>query len=100
MAFCILEDLQGEVELIVFPSALEKCASLLKEGEVLLVSGTAQLREALAEDGEDELKLLVRAVRRAEPGRRGARGGTFVPQPRGGVPQNHRCQRREAGRGA
>ena len=67
MAFCILEDLQGEVELIVFPSALEKCASLLKEGEVLLVSGTAQLREALAEDGEDELKLLVRAVRRAEP---------------------------------
>lgn len=67
MAFCVLEDLQGECELIVFPSALEKLSPLLSEGAVLLVTGTAQLREAVSEDGEDELKLLVRTARRAEP---------------------------------
>ena len=67
MAFCVLEDLQGECELIVFPSALEKLSPLLSEGAVLLVTGTAQLREAVSEDGEDELKLLVRTASRAAP---------------------------------
>lgn len=100
MAFCVLEDLQGECELIVFPSALEKLSPLLSEGAVLLVTGTAQLREAVSEDGEDELKLLVRTARRAEPDGTAAEAEKAGPHAGGGLSQNHRRQREGARRGA
>ena len=41
MAFATLEDIQGSVELVIFPRAWAKYADELRSGEVLLVSGKA-----------------------------------------------------------
>lgn len=39
MAFITLEDMNSEVEIIVFASVFEECSSYLKEGEVVAVEG-------------------------------------------------------------
>lgn len=41
MGFVTLEDVTGEIELVVFPQAWEKSGSLVKEDEVLLAEGKA-----------------------------------------------------------
>ncbi len=45
MAICRLEDLDGEIEVLVFPSAYPAVANDLKEGEVVLVKGRLSLKE-------------------------------------------------------
>ncbi len=39
MAFAVLEDLQGTVELVIFPRVWQKCKELVRENEVVLVKG-------------------------------------------------------------
>lgn len=60
MAFVTLEDFQGSIEIIIFPKVYEKCAAFLKEDEVLLITGRANV----SADGEgkviaQEIKPLV-----------------------------------------
>lgn len=45
MAFVQLEDMIGEIEIIVFPKILQRASALLYEGSALLVRGTLSLEE-------------------------------------------------------
>ncbi len=45
MAFAELEDLQGSVEIVIFPDAYEKTRELWKPDSLLLVRGTVQVRD-------------------------------------------------------
>ena len=45
VAFIMLEDLFGMIEVIVFPAILEKYASLVNEENVVLIKGRVSLRE-------------------------------------------------------
>ncbi|MBE6720068.1 MAG: DNA polymerase III subunit alpha [Ruminococcaceae bacterium] len=53
MAFVTLEDLYGTVEVILFPKVFLQYASLVREGEVIAVSGT------LSVEDEKDAKILV-----------------------------------------
>jgi DNA polymerase-3 subunit alpha len=48
MAFAELEDLQGSVEIVIFPDAYEKTRELWKPDNLLLVRGTVQVRDDVA----------------------------------------------------
>lgn len=56
MAFCTLEDLYGEVELIVFPTVFEKYKDILVEDAKLVVTG------AVSVEDEKNSKILVDTV--------------------------------------
>lgn len=43
MAFCSLEDLYGEVEVIVFPTVYEQCKQFLKEDAKLVITGNVSI---------------------------------------------------------
>ncbi|MBR3173212.1 MAG: DNA polymerase III subunit alpha [Eubacterium sp.] len=45
MAFITLEDLVGTVEVIVFPRQFEQYRTLMEEGQIIFVSGEAQIEE-------------------------------------------------------
>lgn len=45
MAYCTLEDLTGEVDVLVFPNTLEKYYDLVKADNYVLIDGTLQLQE-------------------------------------------------------
>ncbi len=45
MAFVTLEDLVGTVEVIVFPRQYEQYRTLMEEGQIIFVSGEAQIEE-------------------------------------------------------
>ena len=63
MAYVVLEDLYGSMELLVFPRVLSVNLGLLKPGNVLLVRGRLSMRE------DEEPKLLADAFETApEPG--------------------------------
>ncbi|MEE1169510.1 MAG: DNA polymerase III subunit alpha, partial [Anaerovoracaceae bacterium] len=53
MAFAVLEDLYGEVELVVFPNAYERYNALLAEDSIILVRGKLNFKE------EELPKILV-----------------------------------------
>lgn len=55
MAFALLEDIQGNVELVVFPKVWKKHEDLLRSNEILLVKGSL-------DSSRDEPKLLVKTV--------------------------------------
>ncbi len=57
MAFVMLEDLYGSVEVIVFPSVYEKYRPLLEEDSLVILEGRLSLRE------EEDPKILVDKVR-------------------------------------
>ena len=67
MAFCAFEDTVGETELIVFPRQLEEFGALLKEGAVLCVTGEITVKEAFDDEGEDELKIIIKNVSEINP---------------------------------
>lgn len=46
MAFVILEDIQGSVELVIFPRTWAKYAKIIRSGKALLVSGKADTEKA------------------------------------------------------
>lgn len=56
MAFAVLEDLPGQIELVIFPSVYEKYNNLIEEGNVVLVEGHIQASEV------EEPKILVDAM--------------------------------------
>lgn len=56
MAFITLEDLTGEIELIVFPAPLSAHTHLLTTGSIIAVRGTISVRE------EENPKILVNNV--------------------------------------
>lgn len=45
MAFVVLEDLYGSIEVIVFPKVMEKVSSLIEEDALILVRGRISIRE-------------------------------------------------------
>lgn len=45
MAFVTIEDLYGEIEIVVFPNMFEKYRELLKEETAIVVTGTTNIRE-------------------------------------------------------
>lgn len=66
MAFATLEDLQGTVELIVFPAVYEEYAELLKEDSIIAVEGRLSLRE------DEEPKVIcekIKSLRKSEKGK-------------------------------
>lgn len=55
MAFVMLEDLAGTVEVVVFPTVFRKNASALKQDQPLLIRGRVNARE-------DEVKVLAEEI--------------------------------------
>ncbi len=55
MGFVTVEDLNGSVEVVVFPSIYAGCADLLTSDKAVLVQGTAQVEE-------NGLKILADAI--------------------------------------
>ncbi len=53
MSFITLEDQEGRIEVIVFPDVYKQCASLLVEGEGVVVKGRLELPEEEEEQEED-----------------------------------------------
>ena len=45
MAFVNLEDLYGNIEIIVFPKVMEKVSSLIEEDALIIVKGRISIRE-------------------------------------------------------
>ena len=60
MAFVTLEDLQGQVECLVFPRIFERYQSLLTEDAAVVISGRISVRE------EEPPKLLAEKITRME----------------------------------
>lgn len=56
MAFVLLEDMSGSVEVIVFPNTLEKYAQYIRNGGVMTVSGTISCEE------EKDSKILADVI--------------------------------------
>lgn len=56
MAFVTLEDLYGTVEAILFPNVFQKFAGMIKEGNVICVTGSLSLEE------EKDAKILTNNV--------------------------------------
>ncbi len=67
MAYLTAEDLTGEADVIVFPALLEKYSSVLAEGGIVLITGEAALEEPFGGEGEDVLKIVLRAVYPSKP---------------------------------
>ena len=55
MAFCGIEDLYGEIEMIVFPKVLSQYMGLINANSVVLVEGRISVKD-------DEVKLLAESV--------------------------------------
>ena len=70
MAFVQLEDLYGDVEVIVFPKTFENCAELLAQDNIIVLSGHADVAESgqakiIAEHivGIDEADRIIELVK-------------------------------------
>ena len=69
MAFATLEDIQGSVELVVFPRTWSQKAELIRSGEVLLVSGKVDTERSdpkILVNDIQVIKLTDEAVKKAE----------------------------------
>ncbi len=56
MGFCVLEDLYGQVECLLFPRVFEKYSDLLSADKIVVMTGKLSARE------EEDIKLLVDTV--------------------------------------
>lgn len=66
MAFAALEDLSGQVELIVFPQVYQQVEEILKEDGVLVVSGRLENENDGQKIMVDDVKLLSRELQSAK----------------------------------
>ncbi len=67
MAFLQLEDMTGTVEVIIFPNLYTQCASLLREDQVLLISGRADVSaEGVGKLIASDVKLFSETTQREE----------------------------------
>lgn len=57
MAFIKLEDMYGEIEIIIFPKVLERCISFVNEDAMLIVKGRVSIRE------DEQPKLLCEEIK-------------------------------------
>ena len=60
MAFVKLEDVYGQIEVICFPKVFDKCRDLLKEENIVRVTGRLQVKEGVPQiiaDGVYELEI-------------------------------------------
>ena len=80
MAFVQLEDLYGDVEVIVFPKTFENCAELLAQDNIIVLSGRADVAESgqakiIAEHivGIDEADRIIELVKSGRSNGRQAR---------------------------
>jgi DNA polymerase-3 subunit alpha len=68
MAIMRIEDMDGELEVVVFPSSYAPIAAYLKEGAVVIVKGRVSLRDETPKiivsdvKGIDEVYKLIRAI--------------------------------------
>jgi DNA polymerase-3 subunit alpha len=60
MAYAVLEDLAGSVELVIFPSVLQKYSDLLYVDSIVAVTGRVNLRD------EEKPVIIVEEVERLE----------------------------------
>ena len=56
MAFVDMEDLWGNIEVIIFPNIYERCRNLINEDQIVVIKGTLNFRE------EETPKLLADSV--------------------------------------
>ncbi len=71
MAFLTLEDVTGEVEVVVFPSAYAQCSHLLSSDEPIIIQGQVQKEEeGGAKILADEVVTLATALERYTTGAR------------------------------
>jgi DNA polymerase III alpha subunit/intein/homing endonuclease len=61
MAFCVLEDLSGQIEAVIFPRIYEKFSHLLnKPLTPIAIEGTTEVTET--ENGENAVKLVITSI--------------------------------------
>ena len=58
MAFIKLEDVYGQIEVIVFPKIFEKARTLINEEQIVRVSGKIQVKDGIAQIIADDLTEL------------------------------------------
>ncbi|HQP10215.1 MAG TPA: DNA polymerase III subunit alpha [Candidatus Omnitrophota bacterium] len=58
MAILRVEDIEGEVEVVVFPSAYAKLADYIKDGEVIFLSGKVSLRDDAPKIIAEDMKRI------------------------------------------
>ncbi|HOJ48206.1 MAG TPA: DNA polymerase III subunit alpha [Bacillota bacterium] len=66
MAFVTAEDLDGETEIILFPSVYEEYGSKIREGCIYVFECEATLKESYNDESKDEVKLLMRKAESAD----------------------------------
>lgn len=66
MAFITAEDLDGEAEIILFPTLYEEIGGSITEGEIYVFTCEATLKESFNDETVDELKLLLKSVKSAD----------------------------------
>ncbi|PKM62909.1 MAG: DNA polymerase III subunit alpha [Firmicutes bacterium HGW-Firmicutes-21] len=66
MAFVTAEDLDGEAEIILFPTVYEEYGGRINEGGIYIFECEATLKESIKDDTVDEVKLLLKSVRPAD----------------------------------
>ncbi len=80
MAYCTLEDLHGEINLVVFPSVLTRYSQLLEVDSIVAIRGRVNLRE------EEEPVILVDDVTPLDappkPGNGGGNGKITITLPK------------------
>ena len=63
MAFVTVEDIYGQIEVILFPKVFDKARNCLKEEEIVRVSGKTQIKDGVPQIIADDVeKLEVKAV--------------------------------------
>ena len=66
MAFITAEDLDGETEIILFPTVYEEYGNQIHEGGIYIFECEATLNENFNDESTDEVKLLMRSVKSAD----------------------------------
>ncbi len=67
MAFVTAEDLYGEIEILLFPDVYDKIGGNIDEGGIYAFVCDATLKEKQGDEGEDEVKLILRSVQEISP---------------------------------
>lgn len=62
MAFITLEDLEGTVEIIVFPKVYEKCKEIIKKDEIVITEGQLDVAEGKTKVIAEKISLLEKYV--------------------------------------
>jgi DNA polymerase-3 subunit alpha len=66
MAFVTAEDEYGEAEILVFPALYSESGGTIKENEVFVFVGNAELKEAYNDDSSDSITILLKSVHTPE----------------------------------